>query len=120
MIPNHTLSTWMVAGQGIMLLATIIWLPLRLPPATSAHPWLSLAMYAGGSLAAWTLLCLAWLELNYAMMLDVIAIGPPAFCLMVWFVGTLVYGIRMNFVKSRERKAQNPHTQPIAGKPASG
>lgn len=110
----------MVVAQIAMIAATIIWLPWRLPPATSAHPWLSLAVFAAGSLAAWTLLCFAWLELNFVMNLDVIAIGPLVFCLMMWCVGTLVYGIRMRIIRARERKMQDHISQPVAGKPRSG
>ena len=94
----------MVVAQNAMLLATIIWLPWRLPPVTYAHPRPSAILYAGGSFAAWTLLCFGWLELNYAMSIDIPAIGPPVFCMMMWVTGTLVYGVRLKVVRARLRK----------------
>ena len=52
------------------------------------------------------------------MMLDVIAIGPPFFCIVMWLVGTVTYGTHMIFVRSAKTRAQNQALEAI-GDPGS-
>jgi hypothetical protein len=103
---NQMVSNLMCIAQAVMIAATVVWLPLRLPSG-ARHPRARFATYGAATLAAWTLLCIAWLDLNYVMMIDIPGGGPMFFCLFMWSLGAVVYGIRMRVVARKKAKTQN-------------
>ena len=119
MISDHTLCNWIVAAQNTMLLATIIWLPLRLP-SRMHRPYFFFALYAAASLLAWTILCYAWLEWNYRMLYGTVpGAGPMFICFLAWSLGCAVYAIRIKIVRVRMRRLQNQASD-ATSEPAPG
>lgn len=86
----------------VLLVATIVWLPLRIPK----HVW-AFILYSVGILACWWVYMLAGMSIDYMMRIDIPGFGYFAVGFIAWILGVIIFVVRCRFGKRKEPKPNN-------------